>query len=682
MAKKVDFSKKPIGNERERELFHEVNGHYMLAKEDLDQRMSDWDTKDELFRSYIDETSWPYNSIVFDPRVFTALFEKTARLFANKPRGRLVPREGGDSLGAHICNELLKFQWDDVERTQNMPMLARWAQMDMSARKYGAGFALAKWRYERQKVKNGKNKKDEDQWKSVPWYDGPDFKPLINRDCLPNPSYSYIKNWFQVRDYPTIQELENVNDAARTKPVYKNLDLLRQRVKEGESTSGGDRRDVNYASRNKTIKGLTDYLGADEVFKTIEVITEYRNDKWITFAPKYGVVIRDIVNPYDHGQIPIVMLRYYPIDDDLYGLSEIEPVERLQKAINALVNQYLDAINMSLYTPLKVKAHAVQMHTLEFGPGKKWIMNEPAGDVIPHESSTSGVQEFTNTYSFMISALQNALGESSQGISGITPFNPEKTATEVQDTARQRLARDNFNQIFLSESMKKQMMFWHTMDKQFLFTGDDEKQKVIRIVGKDAIRYFERMGLNGYELPEGMDEEIARQAEDGVMMNPQDFGIPQHPVTLADGSVMPKFNVEEGGEMGALIIEPNDLAGTYDYIPDVESMEMPDTVQRIAIKRQALDLALKPENQALLQAEGYKLKVKELFEDYLEETGLTDADKYFEKGGMDGTLQAGAGVTPTSPRVGGNGPIEGVGGNPGAMVANQAQPVLPGPGAI
>ena len=322
MAKKV----KPVGTDQEVNIFSECFRHYTLAKEDLELRIKDFDKVDTLFRSHIDESGWPYQSLIFDPRTFTAIFEKTSRLFANKPRGRLVPREGGDSLGAEISNEVLSFQWDDNERVDAMPMLAKWSMMDMNARKYGASFGLCKWHYE--------CKPNKDKTKKEVFFDGPNFKPLVNRDCLPNPAYSTVKNWFQYRDYITIQELENVNDAAKSKPVYKNLDILMDKIR--KEKKGGDMRSTNYQSKNLSIGNKTDFMGRDEVFKTIEVITEYRADRWITFAPRYGVVIRDIPNPYDHGQIPIVMLKYYPVDDDIYGLSEIEPVEKLQQAVNAL----------------------------------------------------------------------------------------------------------------------------------------------------------------------------------------------------------------------------------------------------------------------------------------------------------------------------------------------------------
>ena len=299
---------KPLGSTAERDLFVDLKQHYSMATEDLDKRRVDFDRKDILFRSHIVREHWPYRSVVFDPRIFTILTEKVARQFANKPRGRLLPREGGDAIGAMINNELLNFQWDENERAGNSTMLAKWAMMDLNARKYGASFALVTWKYERKKGKV--------------IFDGPDFKPWANRDVLHNPSYPTIKHWIQLRDYVTLDELRQINDS-REKPVYKNLDLLQDSMKEGVSS---DTRQANYTVKNLSLKGLQDYLGRDISNRTIEIITEYRADRWITFSPNHGVILRDIPNPYKHGQIPVTQLKYYPVDDDIYGLSEIEPL--------------------------------------------------------------------------------------------------------------------------------------------------------------------------------------------------------------------------------------------------------------------------------------------------------------------------------------------------------------------
>lgn len=662
------------GDKKQQDLFTEVNYHYTMAKEDLNVRRIDFDKKDILFRSHIDEAAWPYNSTIFDPRVFTALYEKTARTFANKPKGRVVPREGGDVLKAKIVNELLSFQWDENERVDSQPMLAKWALMDLNARKYGASFGIIKWHYECKKTADGK----------TVFYDGPQFVPLPNRDCLANPSYATVKNWFQHREYLTLNELAMVNDAARTKPVYMNLDILRSSIREESTSVGGDSRESDYNVKNKSIKGLQDYLGRDEYFKTIEVITEYREDRWITFAPRHGVILRDIPNPYSHGQIPVVQLKYYPIDDDLYGLSEIEPIEKLQKAVNALLCQYVDAVNMSLYSPLKVRATggAVQMHTLEFGPGKLWLMQDPSTDVITHDSSPTGVTEFTSTYRFLVSAMQEGLGEASQGISSLNPGASGTTATEIRDTAASRSARDNFNQIFLEEALKKQMNFWHIMNQQFLFSDAQELTRIINIVGKDAIKYFKNAGLDAMGIDEESEMELISEDYDDVDMNLEDFQKPLFPVNTAEGMV-PKMEMSDDGSMAKLYLEKSDLSGMYDYIPDIDSMRLPDKAQEISALKEAIALSLDPTTQQLLAQEQTKLKIQDLLEDYYERLGVHDASKYFEK--LEVQPMQDDTINPEQPGAGGpEGQLGGMGdvqpqGMEGAYApvpGGEAQPIL------
>ena len=83
--------------------------------------------------------------------------------------------------------------------------------------------------------------------------------------------------------------------------------------------------------------------------------------------------------------------------------------------------------------------------------------------------------------------------------------------------------------------------------------------------------------------------------------------------------------------MAELHVEPKDLEGSYDYIADVESMQPQSNDQMLAAKRAALEMAKDPEFNQLLTAEGSKIKVQELMEDYLETLGFKDAGKYFEK---------------------------------------------------
>ena len=133
---------------KEELIFSEVQHHERIGFDETQRRSTgrgrigsiSFDEADELFRSFIDENNWPYDALLFDPRIFTFIFEKTSRLIANKPKGRLIPREGTDILSAKINNALLDYQWDQA--THGGTMLQKWALMDINTRKYGASFAL------------------------------------------------------------------------------------------------------------------------------------------------------------------------------------------------------------------------------------------------------------------------------------------------------------------------------------------------------------------------------------------------------------------------------------------------------------------------------------------------------------------------------------------------------------
>jgi len=660
----------PRGNKEERQAFTDVHAHYVTAKEDLEQRITrknGFDDADKFFAGHIDENDWPYRSIMFDPRPYTVILEKSARLVGSKPKGRVIPRENGDTLGAKICNELLGFQWEDNGRL-GRSMIEKWIEMDQNARKYGAGFGLAKWVYKTQVKSDGDGK-----GKRKVFYDGPDFVVCNPRDVLANPSYSNINKWFQHREYVTLEELLGVNDIAKGKPVYKNLDIIRQQLREDDEAKGkGDRQDVNYTSQNKSMRGLTNYLGSDEVYKTLEMVTEYRPDRWITFVPKHGVVIRDIPNPYEHGEIPVVMLKYYPLPDDLYGVNEYEPVSKLIRGINSLFSQYIDNIAIDLYPPLMINPINVRMHTIEFTQEAKWLMNQPGVDVKRLETSTAATNNFQAAYSIMVSSLLNAWGETSQGISNIDPFSQNKTATEVRDSAFTRNVRDNMNQIFLSEAIKKQTMFWLNMNRQYLFKGSEDQVKVVRIVGRDALDYFKGQGMADIRPTEEDAEKIAlgmQQPEDVVPG-------PVFPVERG-GEVSPKLMMDETGNSADLLIEEGDVMGSYDYIPDIESMQAPSQEQTEQKLQSILGVLTNPVILQMLQQEQKRPKVMELLVKLFESTRvIKDAEAYFEdieENVQEQTNQGGAPAPAAGPMGPGDAGVQGMAGG------NQAVPGGQGP---
>lgn len=633
---------RPSNTIKEQEVFNEVHRHAQLGFNETDTRGSgrgrigtiSFDEVDELFRSWINENDWPFDALLFDPRVFTAIVEKNSRLIASKLRGRLIPREGSDVLGAKINNELLSFQWDQANRGGSM--IQKWKLMDLNTRKYGAAFALCKWWYE-----------TDDKERTL--FDGPDMKVLSNRDCAHDLTATSIENcrWFQVREYVTLEDLLNVNDRARTKPIYKNLDRLRDVLGNESDIGGGDTRGINWTSRNRQIAGLeADPYGKDPVFKTFEIITEYRRDRWITFANQHSVIIRDIENPYKNNEIPITMLRYYVIDDDLYGLSEIEPIKSLQKAINALLSEYVDEISQKLYSPVAV-GPGVRQHTLEWGKGARWVMNNPMTDFRLVESASNATQFFSNTYSVLVSAMLSALGETSLGVSNVQPMQGDKTATEVKALVQQRNARDNSNQIELAESIKRQMMLWYSMNQLLLFSDPKKKNYIIRVVGKDAIKFFKEAGLNETIVDEEKTSIINENSEEVSSalgeVKATDFLKPKFPVNIGtekEPNFVPKMQLEELEKTAKVYIEPDDLKGNFDFIADVESMSLRSPDDRKSGRQTAVTLLLtNPNIIALLQQEGVRPRFKDLFISWLEDSGFSDAEKFFETAPQGGVSQ-------------------------------------------
>lgn len=646
--------------QKEEQVFGEVKRHTDLGFNETERRTTgkgrigsiSFNEADELFRSWLDENKWPYDALLFDPRVFTFIFEKTSRLIANKPKGHLSPREGSDSLSARINNALLDYQWDNANVGGSM--LSKWSLMDINTRKYGAAFGLCKWRYE----KDTNNRVV---------FDGPDMQVLNNRDVAHDLTATAIENcnWFQVRQYVTIQDLQRVNDASRSGPQYNNLKKLKEAVRfetqEGVIGGGGDTRGTNWISRNRAISGLeTDPVGKDEVFKTIEIVTEYRRDRWITVAPKHGVVLRDIPNPYENNEIPIVLLRYYTIDDDLYGVSEIEPIKGIQKAINALLCQYVDEINQKLYSPIAI-GPGVRQHTLEWGKGARWIMNNPMQDFRLVESNSNAAQFFQSTYSVLVAAMMNSLGESSLGVSNTQPYQTDKTATEVKALQLQRNSRDQYNQIFLAEAIKRQWMLWHSMNQKLLFSDPSTSHMIIRVAGNDALKYFLERGLNETEVdPAGVSALISSGVDNANDIESM-LSVPKYPVntgTKDEPNVVSKLQLEEGTKNNAnLYIEPADLTGLYDFSIDVESMQVTANEEKKQARQQAVQMiATNPNVTQMLMSEGVKPKFKELFVIWLEDLGFADADRFFETAEQNpqAMQQAamGSGASPAGPTSG------------------------------
>jgi len=617
------------------QVLPEVMSHWTDWTNDRDLRMDrkhGWDDITDAYYGQLPD-DWPFTSRTTDPRIRTSLIEKNARLVNGKLRGRLVPREAGDVITARINNAKLDFDWDNAN--EGGSMLVKLSVCDIDTRLYQSKFGLAKW------------KVDYDEDGKIT-FEGNEFTPLDIRDCGMDYSASHIKSakWFQYQSWEFVEDLEN-QTGPDGKQLFKNLGKIKKAIMDRKTETGlvSSTRDTQYSSRMKTIKGLEDRTGKDMAFPQVLVVHELREDEWIDFCPEHNEIIRRIDNPYAHGKIPVAQLRYYPIQDDPLGESEVESVIPLWRAIQATLCAYMDEVILKMRPPLKILEGSVRLETIVYNPEAQWLMNR-VDAVTEMQSNGEAVRYFETTYSALVSAFNSAMGMMSQGTSGIDQFQPDKTATEVREVVKQQNARDEKNQTDLAEFIKDIMMFWLSNNKQFLFSDPTKKEHVMRIVGADNFAYFKQAGMDSMILspeatqmigdiieqnPNTTDAEIQQMIDAGslpkypVITNPEEKDVSKY-------EMKPKMKVNETGDIAEIYAIEDDFNGIYDYIADVKSMAMGAASEMIQGRQVAFqDLTSNPLVLQLLQAEGYRPKVKELLVSRFEDLGMKDAERFFEK---------------------------------------------------
>lgn len=661
----MDSNSQTPTNSSQVDIIQEVSQHYRMWNEDNTRQMTRKNGWNDITDAYYGKlpNDWPYLSKVVDPKIRTSLIEKNARLLNAKLRGRLVPRESGDEIGALLNNAVLDYQWDSAN--DGGSMLTKFEISDIDTRLYGSKFAYVYWKYE-----------EDADGKCV--FDGNELTPLDIRDSGIDPTATHIRDakWFQFRTFEAYEDLVDSTDADG-KPIYQNLGKLKASMSEKLGLSRSSTRTTDYVPRIKTLKGLQDRTGEDLAFPVVKVVTEFRKDRWITFCPDYNLILRDIPNPYKHGKIPIAQLRYYPLQDEPLGESEVESVLGLWRAIQMTICAYLDEVVLKIRPPLKIIENAARIETIEYGPEAQWLVDRQDA-VEEMRSSGDALQYFQTTYQALLSAFNVAMGDISQQTSVVNPFGTsDKTATEVKASLSQQSARDQKNQNDLADFIEDIMLMWLENNKQFLFSDPEKLEYVIRIVGKDKFDRLQQAGLDGftvmpqtlqtiadivYQHPEISDTQLHMLYEAGklpnypVVLNPKE----KDPEKL---QLKPKMKISDNGNIADVSLTPEDLQGTYDYIADVKSMSLGAQDTLIQSRQRAIDrLTTNPLVLQLLQQEGYQPNIKELLSADFEDTGLNDADRFFSKI----PTQAGAS------QMGGAQPNSPVNGLPGIPQANSA----------
>lgn len=551
MKKEKDFNES-------KQIKDEINEQFQLAKRYLDPVHERMNGQEELYRTYIDKNSYPHSARVFDPRVFRVIETITPKMVANEPNGSFYPREEGDTATAHILKALIKYDWKRAD------MFFKLTNFVKSMLIFGTAFGINHWDYRETKKKrmSPKTINGNTVWTpsntedvTVVDFDGPNFEPLNIYDCFPDPNATSVDNmrWFILRTFKTVKELKKENDT-RGMEVYKNLDVLEDAIKDTDNkrTSTDP---LTYREHRRVMLSTQELIGEDKSNPEFVVLRRFTRDRWIDYVPEYDVIIRDIENPYFHGELPIVVGVDYPYPGELFGMGEIEPIDRIQRAINAVLNQRLDNVQLVLRSMWKVrKGGGVDMHTLVSAPGNV-ITTDDMTAVEPILIPDVTGNTFVGTMNYLTAALQNGSGITDYTM-GINTSANVATDTATGTRLLQQEANSQFKlkiQLFYSMVVEKIANQWKDLRLQFT----TEQQK-LRIIGSEDVQSMMRS------------TDLATTSISGEPIFPGDFETPA------------RLQVSKDGNFAFLNVYPEDIqpsiVGDYDFIAVVSSDSIMDPI--------------------------------------------------------------------------------------------------------
>lgn len=410
---------------------YEAADDFLVNKRDL------WDELENAFISRLsDGLSAGAKSKVFDPKLSTYIIERSNRVMAQLGMGKFKPIGKEDEFSSKLMN-LTVDKYVVPNANAQFPLLTKFRMIDRYSQVYGNFYALVDWDMKR----NG--------------YSGPDLFLINIRDIFPQVGAMSLEDsdYVIVRSWKPMSYFENLD-----KKQYKHLDKLITSLKSG-AKGKADRDDDDKTKRETSQYPSGQPTKGDDY---IEVLSMYERDRWVDYVPaaKDNGILRDIKNPHDNDEFPVVCKYSIPLIDDIFGTSDMERGLPLQKTTNSLWNLYLDSVRYSIKPPVALNKDAIVASTIKWGAAAKWLVRgNPANAFSPVNLNPQGTQTFNNVYQVAQAAILNMMGTTTTATTKETDAGFGKTpqALEMQQ-ARENTgdASDRyFMEQFVTEVMKK-----------------------------------------------------------------------------------------------------------------------------------------------------------------------------------------------------------------------------------
>lgn len=428
-----------------------------------------WEAKEALLLGKsLDSQSKETKSQVFIPELANIVIERAARVMAQNPTGKVQTLSKNDVGKNLMMNQILQ-NYVIPNANSYRPILIKSRMWNLYSNVYGSYAVLVDYMI-----------RDD--------YVGPDFMLIPIRNIVPQSGKTSIQDC----DYVFVRSVVSKKWLlSRDQKHWKNIDkLVKNSSKKIDDTDTKSFVD-NEFSREELFDAQKDNN------QSIEIITKYEKDRWITFSKDLDIIIRDIENPQKNNKIPIVIKDAFPLIDRFFGLGEFERGQSLNYAVNSLVNLYMDGVGMSIFPPLKIDLSKVVSKSIKYEAAAKWVIKEGQMNAIQEmQMSPKGASTFQSTYAFLKGAILNLAGTTDTTVQ--QKFDPGmgKTPQALKMQAAREASRDNMDRFFMEQALEEVYdrfidLLSVRQEKPIEMYLSEEDLKSIENVHPDVVEMFE-----------------------------------------------------------------------------------------------------------------------------------------------------------------------------------------------
>lgn len=392
-----------------RDLYPETDDEYQeILKWSLDAWLagrnarepheSRWDRYDKHWEAYIKRESGDWRSKVYMPEVFQQIETIKPRLITELPRFMVRPVGPEDVDGARQFERVM--EWAQHSSKLHLELVKTFHPTLL----YGTGiiktYPDTKYAYGSEMVPEFR---EEVQLIEEPLFDPETQRPLLDPDGNPVINTREVPTKVLTGVYPQKKQYVSYDGPAAKAVNIKNIwvapeaedvqsarylihrsfrplkDILRL-VKNGiyrwpDEMSEADLFTAHDDPRIQQLEALDLSPGNDPTRKQIEILEIWTNDgpdspgRVITLANRRAI-LRVQENPFWHGQKPFIRFVDYLKPHHFWGIGEVQAMEGIQDAINAITNQRIDAGRLLLNPMFAVNTSQLEdMRDLTIRPG-------------------------------------------------------------------------------------------------------------------------------------------------------------------------------------------------------------------------------------------------------------------------------------------------------------------------